>query len=188
MNEGSNMKSMVKDSSRTGQRGAAAVEFALIAMVFFMLFFGIIEFGRFFYLYNTVQEVTRCAARQAVVRWTDQVGGIQRMCVFQPGSAGDVSLPGAPEVTNVKVSIRFVNASGATANPMPGSSEDNVGACLDPGADGCIRFVEASIQDCSGQSCQPVQYQPMIGLFSYMGINIPISTVRMPVESLGYRS
>jgi len=179
------MKSMVKDSSRTGQRGAAAVEFALIATVFFTLFFGIIEFGRFFYLYNTVQEVTRCAARQAVVRRTNQVDGIQRTCVFQPeSSTGDVSLPGAPEVTNVKVSILFVNFSGDVATPMPGSPEDNIVACLDPTADGCIRFVEASIQDSSGQ---PVSYQPMIGMFSYLGINIPVSTVRMPVESLGYR-
>lgn len=181
------MKNMVIGSSKAEQRGAAAVEFALIAIAFFTIFFSIIEFGRFFYLYNTVQEVTRCAARHAVVRWTDQVDGIQRACVFQPGSAGEVRLLGAPEVTNVKVSIRFINASGGTANPMPGSPGDNIVACLDPAANSCIRFVEASVQDCSGQSCVPVQYLPMTGLFTFMAINIPNSTVRMPVESLGYR-
>lgn len=171
------------------QRGAAAVEFALVAVLLIVLLLGIVEFGRFLYLYNTVQEVTRCAARQAVVHWTDQVDEIQRACVFREGSTDpEVGLPAAPEVSNLKVSIRFVNASGAPANPMPISSEDNIDACLDLAANGCIRFVEASIQDCSGSSCVPVRYQPMIGLFPYLGINIPISTVRMPVESLGYRT
>jgi len=184
------MQNQVKGSSRAGQRGAAAVEFALIASFFLLLLLGIIEFGRFLFLFNTMQEVTRCAAREAVVHWTDQaeVAGIQRACVFREGSTGEVRLPGAPEITNLKVRIRFVyNANGDATSPMPSSPEDNIRACSEAPAAGCIRFVEASIQDCSGQVCQPVSYEPMIGLFPFLGIDIPASTVRMPVESLGYR-
>lgn len=183
------MRSEVKKGSvRAGQRGAAAVEFALVASLFLLLFLGIVEFGRFLFLFNSVQEVTRCAARQAVVRWTDQVDGIQRACVFREGEAGEVSLPGAPEVTNLKLSIRFVyNLAGDPTSPLPGSPEDNIRACAEGPPASCIRFVEASIRDCSGDPCQPVSYQPLIGLFPYLDIDIPHSTVRMPVESLGYR-
>lgn len=179
---------VVKNSRRVGQRGAAAVEFALIASFFLLLLLGIVEFGRFLYLFNSVQEVTRCAARQSVVRWTDQVDGIQRTCVFREGEAGEVSLPAAPEMTNLRVSIRFVyNADGDLTSPLPSSPEDNIRACVESPPASCIRFVEASIQDCSGQTCQPVSYQPMIGLFPFLGIDIPASMVRMPVESLGFR-
>lgn len=179
------MKSMTKSSGKTGQQGAAAVEFALIASFFLFLLLGIVEFGRFLYLYNSVQEVTRCAARQAVVQWTNQVAGIQRACIFREGSTGDVSLPAAPEVTNTNVRIRFINASLADASPLPISAEDNIAACIDATrVNSCIRYVEASIQDSSGN---PISYQPMIGLFQYMGIDIPSSITRMPVESLGFR-
>jgi Flp pilus assembly protein TadG len=36
------------------QSGVGAVEFAIIAMLLFTLLFGILEFGRMFYLFNTV--------------------------------------------------------------------------------------------------------------------------------------
>lgn len=49
------------------QRGAAAVEFALVAGMFFVVFFGIIEFGRILFLMNTAAEATRLGARVAVV-------------------------------------------------------------------------------------------------------------------------
>lgn len=50
-----------------GQRGVAAVEFALIAGLFFTLLIGIIEFSRVLFYWNTAAEVTRLAARSAVV-------------------------------------------------------------------------------------------------------------------------
>jgi len=49
------------------QRGAAAVEFALVSVAFFTLLFGIIEFGRLLYLWNTTAEATRRGARIAAV-------------------------------------------------------------------------------------------------------------------------
>ncbi|WP_019448704.1 TadE family protein [Cupriavidus sp. BIS7] len=49
------------------QRGVAAVEFALIAGVFFTLLIGIVEFSRVLFYWNTAAEVTRLAARTAVV-------------------------------------------------------------------------------------------------------------------------
>lgn len=54
-------------SSPCRQKGAVAVEFALIATVFFALLLGIIEFGRVLFTWNSVAEATRWGARLAVV-------------------------------------------------------------------------------------------------------------------------
>lgn len=52
---------------RQKQRGVAAVEFALIAIVFFTLLLGILEFGRVLFTWNSAVETTRYGARVAVV-------------------------------------------------------------------------------------------------------------------------
>lgn len=183
--------SHVRQIKRSEQRGAAAVEFALIAMVFFTLLLGIVEFGRFLYLFNTVQEVTRNAARMQVVRWVTAKCEVQRAAVFQGGtSCAEVSLPAGPEVTNTKISIGFYNtyadALGQTNELMSyysGKNQtDNLVNCLLTN-DKCIRFVRASFTDASGNS--NLQYVPMIPLFSYLSISLPGSTVIMPAESMG---
>ena len=49
------------------QRGVAAVEFALIAPVFFMMLFGLLEFGQAFWKQQIITSVVREAARYGVV-------------------------------------------------------------------------------------------------------------------------
>lgn len=179
---------------KRAERGAAVVEFALVAPLFLALLFGAMEFGRLIYLWNTVQEVSRNAARQAVV--TDftnvtAIAAIKRAAVFR---IDDGALPMSTEVTNATVNITYLNAAGTVPTVMPTDPGDNIAACVDPTrADSCIRFVEVSI--CSGDPCAAIQYVPMVGLFSSSGpalspiamsIPIPMSTVRMPAESLGF--
>jgi Flp pilus assembly protein TadG len=167
-----NLRDMQKPGSK-GQRGTAAVEFALIAIVFFTLLLGIIEFGRVLYVWNSVQEVTRRAAREAVVLWVDQADTARSRALF-----GGASLPAGAEITAANISIEYLNASGTPAS-LPSSPTDNLNACLDPDRTGsCIRFVEVSLTG--------AQYVPMIGLFTFLSIDIPASTVVMPAESLGY--
>lgn len=170
------------------QRGASAVEFGIIAVLFFTLLFGIIEFGRIFYLYNTVQEVTRCAARQAAVKWTDQWGNIKQQCLF-----GADELVAGWEIHGVNVRLRALNLAGGVADPD--SKGENAANCMRDQADpDCIRFVEAKIVlensctiDANGvENCQPIRYQPMFGLIPVSGVGIQNSTVTMPAESLGY--
>ena len=168
------LRDMRKPGSK-GQRGTAAVEFALIAIVFFTLLLGIIEFGRVLYVWNSVQEVTRHAAREAVVLWVDQADTARSRALF-----GGASLPAGAEITTANISIEYMNAPGTLASPLPSSPVDNLDACVDPSRTGsCIRFVEVSLTD--------AQYVPMIGLFTFLSIGIPASTVVMPAESLGYR-
>lgn len=53
---------------RSTQRGAAAVEFALVAALFLLtLLVGIVELGRTFFYMNATAEATRLGARIAVV-------------------------------------------------------------------------------------------------------------------------
>ena len=53
--------------NRRPECGAAVVEFALVAAVFFTLLIGIMEMGRILFYWNTAAEVTRLGARTAVV-------------------------------------------------------------------------------------------------------------------------
>jgi Flp pilus assembly protein TadG len=183
------------------QRGVAAVEFALIAIPFLLLLFGVMEFGRLLYLWNTAQEVTRNAARQAVVTdFTDSaaIAAIKRSAVFR---VTDGTLPASSEVSSANVVIQYlyVKATGDVAPvvKMPSSPGDNIAACLDAArVDECIRFVEVCLS--TGTTCddnsKAIPFKPMIGLFSgsapdstdLSGLRIPLSTVRMPAESLGF--
>ena len=56
---------------RRGERGAELVEFALISILFFMLVFGIMEFGRGIWMYGTVAHVAKEGARFAIVRGSE---------------------------------------------------------------------------------------------------------------------
>lgn len=153
------------------------MEFGIIATVFFTLLFGIIEFGRFFYLYNTVQEVTRCAARAAAVNWSTQWGSIRQQCLF-----GQNELVAGWEIGTTNIRLRSLNQCGDPNEANPGSAEDNIAECSN-NTSKCIRFVEASVCNSQGANCQPIQYQPN---FIPLRVGIPNSTVCMPAESLGY--
>jgi len=56
---------------RKNERGAAMVEFALIAILFFTLLFGIIEFGWIFNGYITLEAAAKEGARLAIVGASD---------------------------------------------------------------------------------------------------------------------
>ena len=181
---------------KIGQRGVAAVELALVAIPFFLLLLGAIEFGRLMYVWNTVQEVTRNAARQAVVtNFNDDtaINTIKNLAVFRtsPGS-----LPAALEVTNANIKVSYLsNINGNLSEyPLPLKPSDNIAACL-TALTSCVRYVEVcvvSVADASNQgvSCAlstEVSFSPMIGFFTNLNVlKIPRSTVRMPAESMGF--
>lgn len=88
---------------RKNRRGAAAVEFAVVATLFFLLVFGMIEFGRMVMVQQIITNGSREGARIAVLEGakTDQVesavskyltkasilGGIVSVSPDPPGSA-----------------------------------------------------------------------------------------------------
>ena len=54
-----------------GQRGSTVVETAMAAAVFFVMIFGIIEFGRLLYVHNALTDAARRGARYAVLHPED---------------------------------------------------------------------------------------------------------------------
>lgn len=85
---------------RRDDQGAAAVEFALVSIVFFALLFGIIQFGIWFWSWQQVGHAAREASRVAAVYPT---------CTTGIEDAGEVALEGAP----VSVSAVAVGAAPA---------------------------------------------------------------------------
>ena len=174
------------------QRGVAAVEFALISVFFFTLLLGIVELGRVMYVWNTVQEVTRRAAREAVVRsFLTDVAAVRREAIFHMGGGtGTVFMPAAGEISNAEVRITFLDATLAVVSPMPSSPADNLSACADANrSSSCIAYVQAEV--CDAVNCQGVFYRPMVGFLLGAGgidfrVRIPLSPVVMPAESLGF--
>jgi Flp pilus assembly protein TadG len=53
--------------SRKNERGGSMAEFAIVAGVFFMIIFGIIEFSRLLFTHNALTDATRRGARYAVL-------------------------------------------------------------------------------------------------------------------------
>lgn len=154
------------------QGGTAAVEFAIVAVIFFTMLLGIIEFGRALYVFNTLQEATRNLARNAVVALISNSG----TTAFVQANAlyGGSVLPGAPEVTAAAVTVDYLNANGNALNaPFP---DDQASECASGGTK-CVAYVRVSVS---------ATYQPMItGLFPFLAVQFPQSTVTMPTESMG---
>ncbi|MDN7673047.1 pilus assembly protein [Burkholderia oklahomensis] len=82
---------------RRAQRGATAVEFALVAAILCTILIGICEFGRVLFYWNTASEAVRLGARTAAVCDADASVVKTRISQFMPliGNA-NVSLSYAP--------------------------------------------------------------------------------------------
>lgn len=103
-------------ASKRRQRGVAAVEFGLIAFIFFNLLLGIVEFGRWMFTLNAANEATRLGARLAVVCSISSAPSIKlRMSAMAGGIASEnmtiTYLPsGCDEDTCKTVIARIDNA------------------------------------------------------------------------------
>jgi len=62
----------------SGNSGATAVEFALVAPLLFLLMFALMEFGRAWWTKNSLQYAVERATRYAVVRATAQSRPMRR--------------------------------------------------------------------------------------------------------------
>jgi hypothetical protein len=158
------------------QKGVAAIEFALVAMIFFTLLFGVLEFARLLYVFNSVQEVTRRAAREATVRWTSDTAVIKSIALF-----GGAALPGGAEVTGAHITIEYLQANGDPIGTPPDDPGDNLSACGDATRTAsCIDSVRVSVVG--------VTYIPMISLFGFLTLPLPPSQVTMHAESMGFET
>jgi Flp pilus assembly protein TadG len=82
------------------RRGQAMVEFALVAPVFFLLLFAIIEGGRFVFYYEMLNGATREGARYAIIHGSNAADG----CPSGPPATGSTSCD--PTAAKVKEAVR----------------------------------------------------------------------------------
>jgi hypothetical protein len=181
------------------QTGVAAVEFAIVAVIFLTFVFGLLEVIRVMYVINTLQEVTRRAASGAAITDFHDDSALTRIranAVFRD-TPGPLLL--ADPITDANVTIEYLSVSKGSDGSMslkpitslPSCPARNRLNCLsDPYGGSCIRAVRARVcasSDTSG-GCTPVGYK---SLFSIIGLGPAISELLtaptiVPAGSLGY--
>jgi len=178
------------------QSGVAAVEVALLSLIFFMLVLGIIEVSRALYMFNTLHESTRRAAAAAALTSHRDLNALDRIrqdAVFRTGAGGLAF--GAPITDrNIRIDYLALVRTGASApvlTPIPLGSlptcpRANRLICLaNPNAGNCIRFVRVRVCAHQGSGeCDAVPYQSMAPLIP-MPIRLPKATTITMVESFG---
>ena len=178
------------------QGGSAAVEFALVAMVFISLIFGSIELARLMYLYNTLQEVTRRAAQEAAntdPTDLDELDRIRMSAVFRT-TAGSLAFSGG--VTDGAVRVEYMSIQ---RNPLDGSftravisnastisgAQNRTNCVVNPYGTNCIRLVQVRVcQTDNTTECDPIEFQAVIPLLN-LSLPLPRATTIVKAESLG---
>lgn len=106
---------------RRTQRGSTAVEFALVAMILFMMIIGMMEVSRVLFTWNAANEATRFGARVAVVCTVgDKSLVTKRMKTFLPSlEEQNVTLTYLPEGgTTQRVRVSISGMEVKTAIPI----------------------------------------------------------------------
>lgn len=103
-----------------GERdGATAVEFALIALPFFMLLFGVLELGLLFMASTTIEAATVNAARQ-IRTGQLQLSGSNTAAAFKSSICSNMSWLASSDCTaNLSVDVRTFGTFGAITNTLP---------------------------------------------------------------------
>jgi Flp pilus assembly protein TadG len=181
------------------QQGAAAVEFALVIVAFFVVVFGIIEIARLMFLFNTLQEVTRRAATGASnTDFTNasRLDEVRQHAIFRSSAGGLVLMN---ELTDESIRIDYLSVHRdpdglltmvpIQASALPSSPAANRRTCLvDPNSATCIRIVRARVcQPGITANCEPMEFQSMVPLLSF-SMPLPVATTLAKAESLGISS
>ncbi len=183
----------MKISFERRQRGSFLVEFAWVFAIFLVMVLAIIEVSRALYMWNTLQEVTRRAARAATTTdFSDPaaMAKLRRDAVFS--TDGNLAF-GAP-VTDQHILVDYLSlqnsGSGSQQMPIPAAAmplcpaRNRLTCTADSNSPNCIRFVRVRV--CRpGTNCDPVPHATMSSLVE-LPISLPLSTTIMKAESLGY--
>lgn len=142
------------------QRGTTVVEFAVVATVFFMILFGLIDFSRLYFDVAALDEATRRGARLAAVCPINDPY-VAQTAIFGGGGNQSTLVPG---LGTQHVSLQYLDVNGDVVGDPAGAGY------------GSIRFVRVSIQN--------FQVQTLIPGFQNV-ITLPSFETTIPSESLG---
>src|SRR5262245_9929237 len=99
------------------QHGQTLVEFALVVLIFLGIVFGILEFSRALWTYNTIVQATRAGARFAVVEMPSLTNaGIKNFVVYH--NAAGTGSPVAPGLNTSNVTVTYTRIDPSTGNPV----------------------------------------------------------------------
>jgi hypothetical protein len=138
------------------QSGLSTVEFALVALVLFLLIFGVIEIARAFFVTSLLDEATRRGARMAVVC------PINDPEIFQAAAFNNTLIP---DLDAGDITVEYLDSAGAI-----------VGNPADPTGFRQIRYVRVRVVG--------YQHQMFIPLVAALFVMPEYATV-LPRESLG---
>jgi hypothetical protein len=178
-------------SRRPGaQRGSAAVEFALVAIVYFLFVFGTMELARMMYTLNTLTEVVNRTARGAAVTNPGDAGKMDTMrnTAMLDAGTGKLPLGGGIDTSYLRIEYLAADRSSAVAS-LPTCPVNNVMNCLqNPNGASCIRYIRVRLCDPSdGMACKPVPYVPMLALdgLAAFHFQLPAFTTVVAAQTLG---
>jgi len=102
----------------TTEKGATMAEFVIISGVFFMIIFGIIEFGRLFYLHNALTDAARRGARYAALHKKADLDCVKNVVIFGETHLDAKCAPTGPALINglddTKVTVTYVGPDADT--------------------------------------------------------------------------
>ncbi len=106
---------------RNSEKGTTMAEFAIISVVFFMIIFAIIEFGRFFYTYNALTDAARRGARYGALHGEDKLICTQRVVVYGESRVNPLTCAatGSPLINGLTEANVTVTYEGADADNNP---------------------------------------------------------------------
>ncbi|KAB8061704.1 pilus assembly protein [Janthinobacterium sp. FT14W] len=185
---------------RQRQGGVFAVEFAMLALLFFLFLFAMLEVARAVYMWNLVHEITRRAARAAAVTDFSNAGAMQAVRTQAVLRTAPGALPLGGGISDAYVRIDYLSQAGGAVlaavpvTAMPGCPQRNRINCLDdPHGASCIRFVRARLcVPSEGARCESVPYRPILPLLGVMfpsgagAVRLPNGATMAVAESLGY--
>jgi len=140
------------------QHGLSTVEFAIVAVVLFMMIFGVIEVGRAFFVASALDEATRRGARMAAVC------PVNDPAIAQAAAFDNALIPGL-DTTDIVVEY-LDESAGVVPNPT------------DPAGFITIRFVRVRVVGFQHQMFIPV-------VTALSQFTMPEYATMLPRESLG---
>ena len=99
--------------------GQTLVEFAFVALLFFTLLFGIMEFSRALWTWNTIVQATRAGARYAVVEVpTSTDVQVRNFVVYHDSAEPPTRLPVLPGLNPSNVTVQYLKNDGTSPSPF----------------------------------------------------------------------
>jgi len=167
---------------RKDERGTSMAEFAIVALFFFMLIFGIIEFGRLLYTINALTDAARRGARYAVIH------------------QAEVAQDGLPH-TNAKCVNNVVKYGESHISAYPNCNPPAGQPTLINGISAATISVTFQGADLDNNPSSPNPYGTNLGTatvaitnynfnlsipFIHRTLNLPAYTTTLPAESAGF--